>query len=636
MDDGSKDQHYDIGVDLGIPIHVEEYIQPNNEMDDMEYRTKMRLLNPGQLTFLYEVLQHVKTSDSPIYRFLSGGAGVGKTFLLKMLYQSLLKFFNRAPGIDPSLLFILLLAPTGKAAYLLKEKTIHSALKVPINQSREFKTLDSDRLNTLRTQLEQVRFIFIDEVSMVGSGLLAFVDARLKEVFFTSKSFGGKSVIACGDLFQLRPVCDSPIFQLPRSAYGALATNLWQDLFKMCELTQIMRQENMEFAQLLNRLREGKHTENDVAVLKTRVTENLPLQCPHLYLSNSMVNSHNNRIYEEPCAPKQVVYAHDTVVGNMSPDLHDAILARIPKDPAKTMQLHSPLNLAEGLQYDVSINTRTEDGLTNGASCVLKCIKTKGTKPSGVLWVAFAEGNIGQMTRQENKRLYRSSMNIERLWTPILPTTRQFSVGKSVQVLRTQFALLPSTAKTLHRCQGDTIRKDMLVDFKGRTQPHIHYVAISRADDLEHLYLRNFDPKKITVSKDVAAEMNRLRVENTQAPPEDPPHCLKICYLNAQSLHCHLNDVNRDPRLATADLLFCSETRFQKEDQQDEVNLMNFTHLIRHDEGKASEHRPFHGMACFSKTRQPVAVRTEGGIDGDELRAVLGKSQNFFKRGGIK
>ena len=184
-----------------------------------------------------------------------------------------------------------------------------------------------------------------------------------------------------------------------------------------------------------------------------------------------------------------------------------------------------------------------------------------------------------------------------------------------MQVLRTQFALRPSTAKTIHRCQGDTIKKYMLVDFQGRTQPHIHYVAMSRADDLQHLHLRNFDPKKITVSRDVAVEMNRLRVDNTQPSSEDPAHCFKICYLNAQSLHRHLNDVNQDPRLAAAGLLFCSETRFQKEDQQNEVNLMNFSHSIRHDEPKTTGIRPFHGMACFSKTHVPVDVHREGGIE---------------------
>ena len=97
------------------------------------------------MSFLYHVLHHAKTSDEPIYYFLTRGAEVGKTFLLNMLYQSLLKFLNKAPGSDPSTLRILLLAPTGKAAYLLRGNTIHSALKVPINQSFEYKTLNADR-----------------------------------------------------------------------------------------------------------------------------------------------------------------------------------------------------------------------------------------------------------------------------------------------------------------------------------------------------------------------------------------------------------------------------------------------------------------------------------------------------------
>ena len=37
--------------------------------------------------------------------------------------------------------------------------------------------------------------------------------------------------------------------------YGILALNVWQELFKMFELKQIMRQrESKEFAELLNRL----------------------------------------------------------------------------------------------------------------------------------------------------------------------------------------------------------------------------------------------------------------------------------------------------------------------------------------------------------------------------------------------
>ena len=40
---------------------------------------------------------------------------------------------------------------------------------------------------------------------------------------------------------------------------------VWQELFKMFELKQIMRRrESKDFAELLNRLREGNHTKQDI------------------------------------------------------------------------------------------------------------------------------------------------------------------------------------------------------------------------------------------------------------------------------------------------------------------------------------------------------------------------------------
>ena len=46
--------------------------------------------------------------------------------------------------------------------------------------------------------------------------------------------------------------------------YGILAPNIWQELFKMFELHEIMRQrESKQFAKMLNRLREGNHSKED-------------------------------------------------------------------------------------------------------------------------------------------------------------------------------------------------------------------------------------------------------------------------------------------------------------------------------------------------------------------------------------
>ena len=58
-----------------------------------------------------------------MYLFLTGGAGVGKTVVLKAIYQAMIKYYNRAPDSNPDDTKILLGTPTGVVAYLMKGNT---------------------------------------------------------------------------------------------------------------------------------------------------------------------------------------------------------------------------------------------------------------------------------------------------------------------------------------------------------------------------------------------------------------------------------------------------------------------------------------------------------------------------------
>ena len=83
----------------------------------------------------------------------------------------------------------------------------------------------------------------------------------------------GLNVIAVGDLYQLSPVNGSFIFsQKPGRSSGRLASHLLRDFFKMIELEVDMRQQNdASFSEILNRIRTGVHTNEDVKVLQTRL-----------------------------------------------------------------------------------------------------------------------------------------------------------------------------------------------------------------------------------------------------------------------------------------------------------------------------------------------------------------------------
>ena len=170
-DEGNQDLHadfnegYDLSDDLGILSR-----QPSgeplilNEMQDDDYRSMVQKLNKEQKEFFAHALHLIKTSEKPFYCFLSGGGGVGKSHLTKSIYQAALKYNNSHEGEDFHQVNILLLAPTGKAAFLIKGNTIHSALAIPASQSlKNYKQLDSSRLNTLQSLLGGVKLILLDE-----------------------------------------------------------------------------------------------------------------------------------------------------------------------------------------------------------------------------------------------------------------------------------------------------------------------------------------------------------------------------------------------------------------------------------------------------------------------------------------
>ena len=70
--------------------------------------------------------------------------------------------------------------------------------------------------------------------------------------------------------------------------------------FRMFELDEIMRQrESKVFPEILNRLREGKHTSTDLQKLKQRCIEEsvCPREAPRLFIQNTMVDNYNEKVY---------------------------------------------------------------------------------------------------------------------------------------------------------------------------------------------------------------------------------------------------------------------------------------------------------------------------------------------------
>ena len=161
----------------------------SSRCSDDEYRATVRSLNVKQ-RYAFEITlkwcrDKVKNLASlysiavdQIYWFISGGAGAGKSHLIKSVYQTVMKIFKHGP-LNPDVPVVLLLVPTGVAAVNIGSAVINSALAIPKNVSGEhIGSLPPERLSALRHKLSGLKLIIIDEISMVSNRMLKHIHER--------------------------------------------------------------------------------------------------------------------------------------------------------------------------------------------------------------------------------------------------------------------------------------------------------------------------------------------------------------------------------------------------------------------------------------------------------------------------
>ena len=159
------------------------------------------------MNFIKAHFQSIQSKDNldPIHIFITGGGGVGKSFLIRIMIEWLRRCTVNIVGIDP----VVVCAPTGTAAKNINGRTLHSTLRLPVQHGKEpsYTELSALTLKKLRHNFQHIHTIIIDEISMVSAKTLEYIHRRLCAIKNSDKPFGGLNVIAVGDFFQLRPVC---------------------------------------------------------------------------------------------------------------------------------------------------------------------------------------------------------------------------------------------------------------------------------------------------------------------------------------------------------------------------------------------------------------------------------------------
>ena len=197
--------------------------------------------------------------------------------------------------------------------------------------------------------------LIIDEVSMVGADMLLEVHKRLQQIKGVPNDvmFGGVSVLAVGDLYQLPPVAQPMLFSTVRDSYAQFykSGSIWQDEFEILELDEIMRQRgDNAFAELLCRVRTASYTKDDIAVLESRVvspdSHDYPSEALHVYKLNADVDEHNDSMLRRipSTVRRYAVKASDAVTGQTK----HIDLASLSSKRTETGGLHGVLNIAVG------------------------------------------------------------------------------------------------------------------------------------------------------------------------------------------------------------------------------------------------------------------------------------------------
>ena len=546
-------------------------IEPRNPlMTEQQAHSMMRQLNYEQRELFNFVSKwcNEKSTDirlPPFRIFLTGGAGTGKSHVIRCIQYHAEATFRRMNNVEVDDATVLLVAQTGTAAFNISGQTICSALKIPPKAPRDYRPLAEVSLNTLRAKYQHLQLLIIDEISMVSAIQLSYIHGRLQQIKGASDTsyFGNVSILAVGDFHQLPPIWPPNPLCFP---HEEILKDLWNPHFQIVKLTEIMRQRNDAiFANMLNRLRVRKRTEpleeaDNQLLISRMVQENVlspPPDALHLFYLNKDVDNYNETKLQSLDTPKYNIKAIDVdQIGGKVIKRHETPHKTTRKDDTA---LVPDLILAVGARTMLIVNIDVSDGLCNGVSGIIKGIEFGNSQnmPKAV-YVHFDSPRVGQKTRasQSIPPQYSNCIVI----TPHIDTFQL--KGKSFTTARQQIPLKLAWAVTIHKVQGHTAEQ-AVISMKG-LKTAMAYVALSRVTHLDGLYLLDYNPRAIFCNEHVDDEVAKMSTADLSASNpllsiDNNQHFI-IAHHNIQSLHAHIEDLRNNVELRRAHVICLSET----------------------------------------------------------------------------
>lgn len=506
----------------------------------------------------YNIIQaHLLAQDSSspppqLLMQIQGEGGTGKSTVIKAVSE-LFSARNMKQKLFRA-------APTGIAASLIDGSTLHMLCHMGVRRTSTSTNFSDKIIQALRTTWDGVQYLIIDEISMVSRTFLSQVSARLcvakgLDPEASDTPFGGINVILAGDFHQFPPVAGGasaalywPCNPAKDSHYSILGRKIYEQFRTVVVLTEQCRTKDIVWQGVLHRLRHGKCTADDIAILRSLIVsappsateintvqgdlwQNAILVTPRHEVRIQWNKEANRRHCQRNNKQLFISPAEDTYCGRALTE-YERLCAATKRPSAGRDDfsgkngLPEELELAVGMQVMITTNVETELDMANGSRGVIQRIifdqrENIENQNDAVVRLAFPpECILIKLDRPTGIQLSGLECNV----VPVVPFERRYTInagnGTTKSITRRQIPLTSAYAFTDYRSQGQTMNA-AIVDIgrppTGKITPFNAYVALSRSSGRDTIrLLRNFDETLFTnvPCHKLAAEDKRLQKLN--------------------------------------------------------------------------------------------------------------------------
>ncbi|CAF1481232.1 unnamed protein product [Adineta ricciae] len=564
-----------------------------------EMRPLLECMNEEQQKIFYYVrnwcLRRLHNSSvEPLRLFITGGAGTGKSHLLKCLQYEATRIFARKKHLETDenidLIHTLITAYTGAAAVNVGGVTIHSAFGLSIKSDRLRESLSCEKLNSYRCKLGSLKLLFIDEISLVPVNLWGAIHARLGQIMGIQSNtvcFGNIGIITIGDFYQCPPVGSCSIYN----------SMLWIDHFEMTEMNTNERQKECgSFSEMLNRIRKLKKKEEmikqDRNILEKchqrYLNKEYSVQALHLFAKNIDVDEHNNEILDRICNDIKVFYEIDKKGNQVK--LCQSRYGKI---------LHAPLRLAKDARIMITNNICVADGLANGVTGrIVDFIENKYKEIVRIV-IKCDSPSAGTLHRTSCQHCHnRDTVCVERN----SENDDKYENSSTDSSLNKQFPLKLSWAMTIHKAQGLTV-DELILSTKDLFGCGMGYTGLSRNKRIESLFLKDLHLEKFYCDPNVDAVLSQMKRLKTADLFIEKSEYLNILFHNIEGLQSNIVAL-RSHYLTKKAAIICLAETWEKKNNNDDDKVLEI------------EGYQFLGRTRFDsyKDKHPLKLLKHGGV----------------------